>query len=72
LKEQLHVSRNKIEHLDESLSSLTCLKVLNARRNKLNNSNISNNIFTLEELAVLVSLFEDLEMNLILKFFTFE
>lgn len=53
--EQLHLIRNNLNKLDDKLSNLECLKVLNARKNHLTNDSISNDIWNLPELSVLVS-----------------
>lgn len=53
--EQLHVTHNKLNALSKQISELGCLKVINARDNKLTNDNVPKNLHKLEDLSVLVS-----------------
>ena len=46
---------NNLNELDEDLTKLENLRVLNARHNRLKNSGIPNGIFKLEDLTVIVS-----------------
>jgi Leucine-rich repeat (LRR) protein len=53
--EQLHVANNKLTRLDRSLVDLSCLRVINARHNRIKSNNVPNDLYKLEDLAVLVS-----------------
>lgn len=52
-KEQLHIAYNNLSSLKKDIIGLSCLRVLNARHNKLKNSGVPNNLHDLEDLTVL-------------------
>lgn len=53
LKEQLHITHNSITKLNKELIGLSCLRVLNARHNRILSENVPNDLHNLEDLTVL-------------------
>ena len=53
--EQLHVTHNKLAALNKEITELTCLKILNARDNKITSENVPKSLHKLEDLSVLVN-----------------
>jgi Leucine-rich repeat (LRR) protein len=51
--EQVHAVRNSISAIDQDLTKLSCLRVLNLRHNNITNAHIPPNLNDLEDLAVL-------------------
>lgn len=58
--EEISVSRNHLTSLHGDLSTLPCLKSINAHHNQLKNASVPSDIFSLEELTVV-----DLSHNLL-------
>jgi len=54
LQEHLTLIRNDITHLGDGLAKLPALRTLNCRYNKLSDDGIPGEIFSLEDLSVVV------------------
>ncbi|XP_038064629.1 protein flightless-1 homolog isoform X2 [Patiria miniata] len=50
--EHLHMARNNLIQIHGDLPTLQCLRTINVRHNKIRNSGIPNDIFTLDDITV--------------------
>lgn len=54
LQEHFNATRNKIENLGDELANLSALRTLNCRHNRLVDEGIPKDVFSLEDLQVVV------------------
>lgn len=54
LQEHFNATRNKIENLGDELANLSALRTLNCRHNRLMDEGIPKDVFSLEDLQVVV------------------